>query len=147
MRTVLVATDGSEHASRAIERGIEMAAAHDATIHVLCVVDRRLMQETAFSTEELATIIAEDHGHDRIDAVRAQADEAGVDVVTVLRHGIPEEEILEYADEVDADVILIGDEGDHVDHCGGVGRAVAERSSRQVHVVPGGPETGAIGGN
>ncbi|WP_242492968.1 universal stress protein, partial [Halogeometricum borinquense] len=43
--------------------------------------------------------------------------------------------ILEYAAEVDADAIVIGEHGDHTEHFSGVGGKVAELADRDVIVV------------
>jgi nucleotide-binding universal stress UspA family protein len=64
-----------------------------------------------------------------------RAAERGVPVEGVTRHGVPHEVIFEYAGEVDADVIVIGEHGDHADHFAGVGRRVRERAGRAVVVV------------
>jgi nucleotide-binding universal stress UspA family protein len=135
MGTILLATDGSEHARRAARRAVDEAAEREATLHVLCVVDRRRMAEPALSAGELATIEAEDHGHDAIALVRELAAGTGVTVAGRTCHGVPHEEILDYAAEVDASVIVVGAHGEHDDHFGGVGRAVAAAADREVLVV------------
>ncbi|MFC7027366.1 hypothetical protein ACFQH8_07340 [Halomicroarcula sp. GCM10025710] len=43
--------------------------------------------------------------------------------------------MLEYADEVDADVIVVGEHGDHEEHFSGVGKKVASTYDRDVVVV------------
>ncbi|MFC7225773.1 universal stress protein [Salinirubellus salinus] len=50
-------------------------------------------------------------------------------------HGVPPDEILAYADRIDASVIVVGEHGEHAEHFGGVGRAVADRADREVVVV------------
>lgn len=135
MVTVLLATDGSEYADAAAERAVELARERDATLHVLCVVDRRKYDEPALSTEELATISAEDHGHECVARAERMAEAAAIEVECTCCHGIPHEVILEYAEEIDADVIVVGAHGEHTDHFGGVGRAVADRAECEVLVV------------
>jgi nucleotide-binding universal stress UspA family protein len=133
--TVLLATDGSEYARRAAGRAIDLAGEHGATLHVLCVVDRRVLDEPGLSSVESATVEAEDHGHDCVTEVSRMAHDAGVDVEGVVRHGIPHELILEYADEIDAVAIVLGEHGDHRNHLGGAGRRVVTGSDREVVVV------------
>jgi nucleotide-binding universal stress UspA family protein len=135
MDTVLLATDGSEYATWAARRAVELADARDATLHVLCVVDRRKLEEPALGAGELATIAAEDHGHECVTMVRELADEAGVTVEGRTCHGVPPDEILAYAEQVDASVVVVGEHGEHAEHFGGVGRAVADRADREVVVV------------
>lgn len=138
--TILVATDGSEHARQAVGHAIELAGEHGATLHVLAVIDRRVHNEPGLSTNELVTIETEDWYRECLAGVEQQAATAGIDVECKVCHGIPPERILEYADEVDADVILVGVHGDHATHLGRVGRTVLEESDREIRVVePGNP--------
>jgi nucleotide-binding universal stress UspA family protein len=133
--TVLLATDGSEYATRAARRAIRVASERDATLHVLCVVDRRKLEEPALGSGELATIAAEDHGRECVALVRELAGGTGVTVEGRTCHGVPPDEILDYAERVDASVIIVGEHGEHDTHFGGVGRAVTERADREVIVV------------
>lgn len=135
MDTVLLATDGSDYATRAAERAIELAAERGAALHVLAVVDRRKFDEPALSSDELATIEVEDHARESLEAVVELAADAGITSVREHRHGIPHAEIVTYAAEIDAGVIVVGEHGSHDDHCGGVGRRVKQIADREVVVA------------
>ena len=135
MPTLLLATDGSEYARHAARRAIDLAEERDATLHVLCVVDERRFDEPALSSAELATIYAEDHAATCVGEVVEMAADREVPVRGDTRHGVPHDVILEYADEVDADLILVGEHGSHEEHFSGVGQRVLERSDREVRVV------------
>ena len=132
---ILLASDGSEDARAAAERAIQLADERDATLHVLCVVDKRVLSEPAFSAAEAKTIEAEDHGHDCVKEVGHMAEGTGITVKGSVRHGIPPELITEYADEIGADLIVIGEHGEHAEHLGGVGRTLVEESDREVVIV------------
>ena len=108
---VLVPTDGSEAVDRALDHAIPLAADHDATIHALYVVDRRVA--TAGSSELHDEVIAdlESEGEDAVAAVAERAREAGLDVETVVRTGTPDTEIVAYAEGADIDVIVMSPEG------------------------------------
>ncbi|MFW5905750.1 MAG: universal stress protein [archaeon] len=135
METILLATDGSEYARVAAEQAIELAAAEDATLHAICVVDRRRHEEHALSSAKLNTIAAEDEAIACIEAVRALATSSGVAVAGSIRHGTPHESIIEYGEEVGADLIVLGEHGAHEEHFPGVGQQVSKRSDRDVIVV------------
>lgn len=135
MESVLLATDSSPHADLATQDAIELASDHGATLYVLCVVDRQKFDEPALSTDELATIAVEDRLRECLVSVARRADDAGVPAVLEHRHGVPADEILTYAAEVDADLIVVGEHGDHEEHFGGVGRAVRRRADREVRIV------------
>lgn len=132
MGPVLLATDGSEYAQKAAEQAIRLAKDRGTTLHVICVVDRRRFDEPARSSSELATIYAEDHATGCVAEVKEMAEESNVTVEGDTRHGIPHEIILEYANGVDADTIVIGEHGDHHTHFSGVGRKVTELADREV---------------
>lgn len=135
MTAIVLATDGSEYARVAAERAVDLAAERGATLHVVCVVDERRFDEPALSSSELATIYAEDHAALTVDEVEELATDRGVTVVGDSRHGVPHELVLAYADEVDADLVVIGEHGDHEEHFAGVGDAVRERADCEVLVV------------
>lgn len=134
-RTILVPSDGSEYAEEAARQAIALATEHGAALHVLSVVDRRVHDEPGLSSEELVTIEAEDLYHDCVSELRDRAATVGIDVECAVRHGIPHEAIAEYAEEIDADVILVGAHGDHHTHLGGIGRKVRRATDREVRVV------------
>ncbi|MHB9285934.1 universal stress protein [Halobacteriales archaeon Cl-PHB] len=135
MRPILLATDGSEYADQAAARAIDLANERDVPLHVLCVVDKRVHSEPGLSSDELATITVEDEGHDCVATVSERASDAGITVEGDVRHGIPHELIEEYAEEIDAAAIVVGEHGEHDDHLGGVARAIEQDSPREVVVV------------
>lgn len=132
MESILLATDGSEYARRAARRAIDLAADRGTTLHVICVVDGRRFDEPALSSKELATIYAEDHAAVTVTSVAEMAAESGVPVEGDIRHGVPHEVIVEYADQLDAAVIVLGEHGDHDEHLSGVGRRVSELADCEV---------------
>lgn len=109
-RTVLVPTDGSEQSSAVIEEAVELARAFDATIHALYVVNVGAIPTTDVETRESLLAEIEERGREAVAEVEAMADE-DVDVVTSVRSGVPSETIIEYADEGDVDVIVMGTHG------------------------------------
>ncbi|SEP06618.1 Nucleotide-binding universal stress protein, UspA family [Halogranum amylolyticum] len=135
MTAILLATDSSTYAKAAARRAIDLAAERGQPLYVLAVVDSRKFDEPALSTEELATIEAEDHGHQSVGAVVELATAAGVDVDYDIRHGVPHETILQCASQLGADCIVVGAHGEHENHLGGVGRQVADEADCEVVVV------------
>lgn len=135
MGAILLATDGSEYARAAAERAIDLAEERGTTLHVICVVDERKFDDPALSSAELATIYAEEHADLCVKDVVAMAGPREVPAEGEIRHGIPEEVIVEYADEIDADLIVVGEHGTHEEHFSGVGRRVVESTDRAVQVV------------
>ena len=111
--TILVPTDGSDNGLRAADYAVELATETGATIHALSVVDATTLEPfTATETrvEELRSSLRR-HAEEAAESVATRARDAGVDVVTEVRVGIPHETITEYADEAGADVVVMGTHG------------------------------------
>lgn len=132
MGDVLIATDGSEWAEAAQDRAIELAEQHRGRLHVLDVVDRREFSQAALSSSYLATIEVEDAGHDLVEEVAEKAREAGLEVETEVCHGVPAERIREYAEEIDAEAVVVAKHGDHRTHLGSVGRRLQRECDCEV---------------
>ncbi|WP_049927753.1 universal stress protein [Halopiger goleimassiliensis] len=107
--TVLVPTDGSEAATRAVEQGLAIADRFDATVHVLFVADVDERTPWDLSESQPAESMRE-YGRNLTDGVAEQAP-ADLEVVPVVEAGDPREEILAYADEHGVDVIVMGTRG------------------------------------
>lgn len=133
--TILVATDGSEQARAAVEEAVDLAREHDATLHLLAVVDERVCGRPALGTAELVTAETADRFERALRAARRRGEAAGLAVESTLTYGEPAERIRAYAAEIDADLIVLGEHGDHRGRVGGVGRAVIEETDRAVRVV------------
>ncbi|MDS0477155.1 universal stress protein [Natrinema sp. 1APR25-10V2] len=108
---ILVGTDGSEPANRAVEHALSLAEQYGAEVHVLSVVDTGRYGEPALSSTELVVDDLEDQSTDLLVEVEERAADQGVDVVTTCCHGNPHEKITAYADEIDADLTLLGSHG------------------------------------
>lgn len=100
-RTILIATDGNAASRRAAVHGVELAAALDASVHVLSVAKN-------VETRDQLRADPESEAMDAIEHVEHEATARGVDVETSVRTGDPCEEILAAADEVRADAIVVG---------------------------------------
>lgn len=109
---ILLPTDGSEGTEAAIEQAFDLAKTYDGTIHALYVVDLKEVNaiEHTFDTTEY-TEEFRGQGKSVLEDLEARAADAGVDIVTALEEGIPSEEILEYSDEEDMALIVMGTHG------------------------------------
>ncbi|WP_167768474.1 universal stress protein [Haloarcula amylovorans] len=134
--TILVPTDGSERAEDAIEVAFRLAEEDESVIHTLFVVDTGLYGEPALSSVELFVDELEDEGRDLLTELVGRGAERGIDVEREVRHGDPEAAIVAYADEVDADVVVMGYQGQsHRKSRGSVLDGVLERTDRHVLVI------------
>lgn len=109
---ILLATDGTIASENAESHAIELAETHNATLHVLFVVDESIY--TAYSGDEYLDEAEgpehglEELGQETIEAVRTAAKDSGVDITEAIKHGHPVDTILEYGDREDIDMAVLG---------------------------------------
>lgn len=112
--TVLIATDGSTSAERAVTVALDLAGRYDATVHALYVVDAG---EVASSPDEVrddlerALATAGGRALTFVHESAAEAENGEADVLTVVREGDPVTEICRYGEQEDVDVIVTGTRG------------------------------------
>ena len=107
---VLVPTDGSTASEDAIEHAIDLAAKYGATLHALYVVDAG----TYSSLEAAADVVADElraEGTEAVEAIAAQAEDAGVTAETAIETGIVHRSIVDYVDNEDIDLVVMGTHG------------------------------------
>lgn len=109
---ILVATDGSDRAARAAEHAIELADQVDGTVHALYVMDMGDGDFVATPSDIAETRSRlEEKGREFVNDVEVAASESGVTCETAVEPGIPEDEIIDYADERDMELIVVGKRG------------------------------------
>ncbi|WP_323192575.1 universal stress protein [Halostella sp. PRR32] len=108
--TILVPTDGSEPAYAAADHGIELASRTDAALHVLHVVDLTGVWADVDATAVLDAL--EEAGQRAVDDVVERASEADLESVEAsVSSGTPASGIVDYADDHDVDLIVMGTHG------------------------------------
>lgn len=105
---ILVPTDGSDGATAAAEHAIDLAATHDATVHALYAADMPYSYD--FDAERLLEIL-EHEGESVVEDVAERCREVNVESATAVRRGDPSRVILDYADENDVDLVVMGTHG------------------------------------
>jgi nucleotide-binding universal stress UspA family protein len=101
---ILVPTDRSDPARRALEQAADLATQYGATVTVLHVVDTRELDRGEDVDERTRTARTD------LDASLDDLDLA-VTPETAVRAGIPSEEILDYAHESGTDLLVMGTHG------------------------------------
>jgi nucleotide-binding universal stress UspA family protein len=92
--TLLIPTDGSAAATHAAEQTLSLAAALDATVHVLSVVDDAVLGPDVRST--VSSTETEQAATDAVESVVSEARTRGIsDTVRHIEHGTPLEGILD----------------------------------------------------
>lgn len=104
---ILLPTDGSERTETAFRHAQELAGTYDATLHVLSVVD--IDSFAALDGVDMDSVRS--NRSEAVDTVADRATEQGVTTVTALREGTPADEILDYIDKHDIDMLVMGTQG------------------------------------
>ncbi|MGM0716664.1 MAG: universal stress protein [Halobacteriota archaeon] len=109
---ILVPTDGSSEAENAIARALDLARTSDATIHVLHVIGPDVPSVDADSTEnEEFRQQSEKRAREATVRIQERATKLGIDAVRAVHEGTPYRAILEYIDENDIDLAVMGTHG------------------------------------
>lgn len=121
--TVVIATDGSESAERAVETALDFTERFEADLHALAVID-----EDATDRAEVRAVV---------ENLASRAERGGT---AVIRAGDPASGICSYAREIDADVVIMGTRGrggPYRFHLGSVASAVVNGCSAPVLTIRG----------
>jgi len=109
---ILVPTDGSACAEHAVEHAIDLAEQYDAELHVLSVVDSRDVSHSApaISPQQIEQTLR-DRAESVVEDAADRAGAAGIETVTAVEPGIPDDVIVDYAADNDCDLIVMGTHG------------------------------------
>jgi len=107
---ILVPTDGSDASAAAVDHAVSLASQYDARIHALYVVDTG----SYGLLEEGASVVVDalrEEGKTAVETVETAAETADVDTETAVVEGTVHRSILDYAEEHDVDLIVMGTHG------------------------------------
>ncbi|AKB74412.1 Universal stress protein [Methanosarcina lacustris Z-7289] len=108
-RNIVIATDGSENAQRAIFYGIGIAKLSEATVYALCVVNASsLISENWTIGRKNIYKIIRSKGEKAVSEVKKLGEKSGVEVKEVILDGNPSNEILDFSENNDIDLIVMG---------------------------------------
>jgi nucleotide-binding universal stress UspA family protein len=110
-RNIVIATDGSENTQKAVSYGIEIARLSGATVHAVYIVDTSSFSSIPMSSDggwEAMFEILRKEGERAVSAVKYQGEAAGVDVREVVWEGNPSNAIIEFAENNNVDLVVMG---------------------------------------
>lgn len=139
---ILLPTDAEDGTELALDHAITAADHAEAELHLLYVVDSDVYSsysgdEYVHEFEGLEAAL-EQAGEDALESAAETAREAGIETTIVVRHGDPHEQILDYAEEADVDLLVMGSKersGEYRQLLGSVTDRVARLASRPVTIV------------
>jgi nucleotide-binding universal stress UspA family protein len=106
---ILFPTDGGQGASNALDHLLDIATAHDSTVHILNVANTT--KDTVVRMQGDVVDVLERDGERIVRDAADQAQERGVAVVTEVRQGEPYSTIVDYANSRDVDLIVMPTHG------------------------------------
>ncbi|SFC61702.1 Nucleotide-binding universal stress protein, UspA family [Halobiforma haloterrestris] len=109
LERVVVPTDGSDAAERAADSALELAERYDAEIRPVYVVDATIY-DLEDAPRSIVGLLSEG-GENATEFVAAAAAERDLEAATAVRRGVPADELLEYATDVRADLVVMGTRG------------------------------------
>jgi nucleotide-binding universal stress UspA family protein len=126
--TVVVGADASDTAAEAVRQAIELVKLTHGTLHIVSAYRPQHLstggaEEQGIATGDIAESVLADH------ASRARA--VGVTAQTHARSGAPAEVICSVAEDVNADLVIVGNKGMH-----GVRRVLGSVPNSVAHQAP-----------
>jgi nucleotide-binding universal stress UspA family protein len=111
-RTIVVGTDGSERAKKAVQEAVDVARSQGARIHLVAAFSHNECQWESFESTAKVQVVDLRTVAEGVLVREARAiEEQGVEVDWGAREGDPAEAILEAAIDEKADLIVIGNKG------------------------------------
>jgi nucleotide-binding universal stress UspA family protein len=150
-RTIIVGTDGSESALKAVEQAAEIAAAQSARLMVVCAYhpltakEQSILAATVGPTSMYQVAGTEAATEALASAERRASDNGAADVTATLVKGDPGQALLTTAKDHAADLIVVGNRGINTLSGRLLGSVPSDVSQRApcdvliVHTVEGGP--------
>jgi nucleotide-binding universal stress UspA family protein len=109
---ILVTIDGSDASQRALERAVEEAKVWNAKLHVAYVVESGLFSSLpADNTVEIMFRVLEKEGKEVLEQAKKYAAEKDVTAITHMKQGHAGSEVITLADNIKADLIVVGSHG------------------------------------
>jgi len=132
-RTIVVGTDGSPSAGRAVENAVDLAAVDGARLVIVTAFERQDQAPDPSAPEDVRWMLADPNEAER-HARRGRevaAEKGVVDVVVQALDGDPAAELVEAAETFGADLIVVGSVG-----LTGSGRFLGSVAGTVLHHAP-----------
>jgi nucleotide-binding universal stress UspA family protein len=116
IQTIVVGTDGSETADRAVARATELASETGAVLHIVTAYKptsiRKLQALRASLPDEFgSSLSADSEAQTIVDRAAARASKMGVKAKTHLAAGKAATVIIKAAQDLGADIVVVGNKG------------------------------------
>lgn len=144
-KKILVAVDGSTSSFKAMDKAIALQKLTEAEIYLLCVYKHHSLFETSLSIGrpegmDIPDKVLSEYAKDVVNHAKDQAKERGATKIRgFVKGGRPSSVIVKFAQQKEADLIVVGSRGTHSDKdgllLGSVSHRVASNAKCPVLVV------------
>ncbi len=110
IKKVLVLTDGSQNSRSALRYAVEICRNFDASLHLLSVIEDMPSYATLEVGSEFISKVQETIKGEVVSCA-GYCETSGIACDGEIRHGVPYEEIVNYAKEIDVDLIVMATHG------------------------------------
>ncbi|MCK5680144.1 universal stress protein [bacterium] len=110
IKKVLALTDGSQNSRSALRYAVEICRNFEASLHLLSVVEDMPSYVNLEVGSEFVSKVQETIRKEVVDC-SGYCETSGISCEGEIRHGVPYEEIIGYAKEIDADLIVMATHG------------------------------------
>jgi nucleotide-binding universal stress UspA family protein len=111
--SIVVGTDGSATAKRAVAEAVRLAKALDAEVHVVSAYESRVVRVQSASGKALPTVIDDGNVDSKLAMAAASVRAEHVAVRTHAVRSDPADALIDVANRVGASMIVIGNQGMH----------------------------------
>ncbi len=110
IKKVLVLTDGSQNSRSALRYAVEICRNFGASLHLLSVIEDMPSYATLEVGSEFISKVQEAIKSEVVSCA-GYCETSGITCDGEIRHGVPYEEIINYAKEIDVDLIVMATHG------------------------------------
>jgi nucleotide-binding universal stress UspA family protein len=113
-KKIMVATDGSESAEKAVDSAVEIARECETKLYAVHVISLEFLYESLPTDEEMEEAFqgkTTTEGKEAIAYVENAGRAANVEVESVILRGVPVAEIIGFSERNDVDLIVMGTQG------------------------------------
>lgn len=107
---ILLPTDGSPGAEAAIDHAMHVANQNNAVVHAVHVIEITDLGDITEDAEDLETELQKG-AQELLTPILDAADNVGVEVVEAVVEGRPHEQLVEYVNENEIDIVVMGSHG------------------------------------
>jgi nucleotide-binding universal stress UspA family protein len=137
-RKIMVGSDGSDSARRALKAALDLAAKYESSIEVISIIERRPKFATSISEAKMVEEREREHFEEVHRAAQLEAAKHGVDLSSRIVPGHEVTTLIDHARKEKIDLIVIGHRGHSTRgraRTGTTARALAEESPCPILIV------------